>query len=179
MLPVVCGNGVVQGDEECDCASGTECLFCSQCILESGKECTPDSPIPCCDSQGNFLTTDSSCTLPGGATGYCNAGECASMDQCNIDLTVGNEVVSLDQFCGVSEDNPCKTKCGSSSSSDICYDTSDFESGGVDLEDGAFCMNGANRGLCNSGVCDVDIVCGNGAIQPGEECECAVGTSCR
>ena len=179
-MPVVCGNGVLQGDEECECASGTDCRFCSDCKLEKDKKCTPDSAAPCCDTQGNFFTTATSCTMPGGITGYCKAGVCATVGRCsNIALTTRNGVVRLDHFCGASSRNPCKAKCGSSSSFNACYDTTLFGNGGYNLADGAICMKDGQKGACRSGSCDTDVVCGNGIVQTGEACECASGTSCR
>ena len=135
VLPIQCGNGVLQGDEECECASGTSCKFCSNCKLQEGKECTPDSAVPCCDSDGKFLTTASTCTKqPEGIDGYCNRGSCGTTSKCLIELTklsAEGEVtgkLKLDKFCGASE-NPCKAKCGQSSDPSVCQDTSRFSNG--------------------------------------------------
>ena len=177
-----CGNGVLQGDEECECASGTECKFCSNCKLEDGKECTPDSAAACCDDEGAFLTTTASCQMPHGARdGYCNRGVCASLTrECKLDFTIGSDTVNLNQFCGVST-NPCKGKCGSSSAPDTCLDDPDkVTAANTNLEDGAICMVAEGRGECVSGTCEVKAVCGNGLVQDGEECECQSGeTECR
>ena len=124
---MVCGNGVVQGDEECECAEGTKCLFCSNCKLDEGKECTPEGPSTCCDDNGKFRTTAATCTVSEGkdtgAPGYCKAGVCASLDSpCNTDMDITNaddskRTAKLDQFCGISSENSCKVN-----QSTICFD---------------------------------------------------------
>ena len=190
VLPTQCGNGVLQGDEDCECASGTKCKFCFNCRLAIGKECTPDSATPCCNDQGKFLTTAASCTkLPENIDGYCNRGVCASLtSECKIDLTISTgdffsqqqRIIKLDKFCGASSTKMCKANCGSSSSPDICEDTALFWSGGKNLEDGAVCMKGGVRGECTSGSCDLAVKCGDKVREGSEECECASGkTNCR
>lgn len=50
-----CGNGIVEGDEECDCGSNNtvECAMVDQCCvpgnctLKEGKECSPGASICC------------------------------------------------------------------------------------------------------------------------------------
>ena len=190
VLPTQCGNGVLQGDEECECGWGTSCKFCFNCRLAIGKECTPDSATPCCDDQGKFLTTTDRCTkLPEGIDGYCNRGVCASLtSECKIDLTITSgdffsqqqRTIKLDKFCGVSAINSCKAKCGSRALFEICEDTAVFSSGGKNLEDGAVCMEGGLRGECTSGSCQVNVKCGDKVLEGSEECECASGnTKCR
>ena len=178
VLPIQCGNGVLQGDEECECASGTSCKFCSNCKLQDGKECTPDSP--CCDDEGRFRTTSTSCTKqPEGLEGYCNRGVCSTITrECVFSLAVtSTETKQLNKFCGVSSSTPCKAKCGND---DDCVDTSNFRSGGILLADGALCLKSGSKGECNKGSCDVMVVCGNGVVQGAEECECPSGqTQCR
>jgi len=51
-----CGNGVVEAGEDCECASGTDCAYCSNCQLSAGKQCTPDSysGAECCSSLGEY-----------------------------------------------------------------------------------------------------------------------------
>lgn len=71
----------MQGSEECECRSGTNCAFCSKCKLKAGKQCTPDSHGSCCDSQGKFLTVAKTCTMEGGAAGNCTAGVCKARPQ--------------------------------------------------------------------------------------------------
>ena len=79
-VPSVCGNGLRQTGEECECASGTTCRFCSKCKLAAGKQCTPDSIHggTCCDSRGMFATTSVECVTADKKKGYCNAGKCTA-----------------------------------------------------------------------------------------------------
>merc|ERR1712224_638739 len=82
-LNVVCGNGVVQGSEECECPSGqTKCRHCTNCKLAPGKECTPDTDAVCCSAQGIAATTSVKCTMPDKKRGYCNKGVCSTF-KCN------------------------------------------------------------------------------------------------
>jgi len=176
-----CGNGLLQEDEECECASGTECRFCSNCKLQDGKECTPDSATACCDDEGMFLTTAASCVMPhGSSNGYCNRGVCASLDrECKLDFMSGTDTVNLNQFCGVASTNPCKGKCGSSASPDICLEPEALSDADTNLADGAFCMMTDGRGECVSGTC-LKAICGDGVLEYTEDCECESGeTECR
>ena len=177
-----CGNGVLQGDEECECASGTECKFCSNCKLEDGKECTPDSAAACCDDEGAFLTTTASCQMPHGARdGYCNRGVCASLTRTCVIEGVEGTSWEFDRFCGASGENTCKAQCGSSDCSDSLYDTSRWGNLAIHLKDGAICQQGTRRGECTAGICAVGVACGDGVLQGAEECECGESgtTECR
>ncbi|XP_030836228.1 disintegrin and metalloproteinase domain-containing protein 23 [Strongylocentrotus purpuratus] len=106
----LCGNGIVETGEECDCGNYTACLSCCQaCVLIEGAECAGGS---CCNRQCKLLMAGSicrerqgSCDIPeycsgtfgncpknvvlhDGAPckkkGMCNAGVCQTMqDQCS------------------------------------------------------------------------------------------------
>lgn len=65
----LCGNGIVEEGEECDCGYGTDCkeTCCNdasqeinKCKLKPGKQCSP-SQGPCCDSQCNFAPASTVC----------------------------------------------------------------------------------------------------------------------
>ena len=149
----VCGDGLTRGDEECECASGTDCRFCSNCKLQDGKECTPDATTACCDDEGMFLSTAASCVKgPGGNKGYCSAGKCA-LYACDQHVQViGGDFIHLDTFCGVSTLNTCSGKCRESAST-TCYDPG-YEWGGVlSLDNGSLCTKDGQRGKCLSGQC--------------------------
>ena len=150
----LCGDGVRRGDEECECASGTECRFCSNCRLQDGKECTPDAATPCCDDQGMFLTTAASCVKqPEGIKGYCSAGTCA-VHTCTVRLTElnGGKTLDLNTFCGVSTVKTCSAMCRERTSS-TCYDPISAWGGVDNLRDGSFCTEDGKRGRCVSGEC--------------------------
>ncbi|XP_030846360.1 disintegrin and metalloproteinase domain-containing protein 23-like [Strongylocentrotus purpuratus] len=106
----LCGNGIVETGEECDCGNDTACLSCCQaCVLIEGAECAGGR---CCNRQCKLLMAGSicrerqgSCDIPeycsgtfgncpknvvlhDGAPckkkGVCNAGVCQTMqDQCS------------------------------------------------------------------------------------------------
>ena len=142
----------MQGDEECECASGTDCRFCSKCKLTLGKQCSPDGVHKsCCDARGLFTTSATACTTSHGTKGYCNAGLCSAA-RCFVSLSTSSGIKNLDTFCGTSDRNPCRAKCGSSKTKE-CYDSGSWTSGGIALADGAFCSRNGFRGQCKSGFC--------------------------
>ncbi|KAL1496766.1 hypothetical protein AB1Y20_014355 [Prymnesium parvum] len=63
-----CGDGVVQGVEECDDA--TQCCDQTNCRLVQGAVCSSGE---CCNADCSFKTAATSC---GGGTGYCRRGAC-------------------------------------------------------------------------------------------------------
>ena len=72
----VCGNGIREGDEICDCGSPAECLdpCCNSttCQLVSGAQC---SEGPCCTSACQFVSYGTECRA---ATGECDILEYCS-----------------------------------------------------------------------------------------------------
>ena len=99
-LDYKCGNGVVQGEEECECASGTSCRFCTNCKLDEGKACTPDTVGGCCNDDGSFDTTSSSCKQTR-SKGCCNGGVC-STQECGLRMRSRGGIIVFDTFCGAS-----------------------------------------------------------------------------
>ena len=106
----ICGNGIREGNEICDCGSEQECTDpccnAATCQLASGAQC---SAGPCCSSTCQFLSYGTECRAvigecdiaeycPGdsadcpsddhqldgtscsGDTGYCNSGMCPTHD---------------------------------------------------------------------------------------------------
>ena len=125
------------------------CSYCSQCKLQSGKECTPDSGLACCGDEGMFLPTSVTCTMPGNVRGYCNAGVCSTR-KCDLKFGYRDK---LDTFCGVSDDYPCSAKCEASTEKE-CVDVAEMFRLLYSLEDGAFCtLKTGARGKCSSGSC--------------------------
>ena len=69
----VCGNGIREGNEICDCGSEQECTDpccnAATCQLASGAQC---SAGPCCSSTCQFLSYGSQCRA---AIGECDIAE--------------------------------------------------------------------------------------------------------
>lgn len=187
MLPNKCGDGVIQGEEECECVSGTQCKTCSNCKkVKVTTECIRSRHDPCCDGRGKLLTTGTNCKTREGLDGYCNNGICstgectgsngkAKMTLTIVDRTGRKNEYGLDTFCGISASNPCIAKCASSVNANTCRE---MRQSTYHLQNGALCTRGGVRGACKAGSCEVP-VCGNGVIEAFEDCECARGqTQC-
>ncbi|CAK0843530.1 unnamed protein product [Prorocentrum cordatum] len=159
----VCGDGMVDAAEECECDTGTSCAFCEDCLLAEGKECTPDgSDSQCCTSTGFFESIATQCTMPGGAgTGFCQLGTCQDTWCTNIDHP------SLGDFCGLHPDNECKVNCLLNGDCNALDDYTWLETGAPinHREDGGLCSGGA--GICIFGAC----VIGARATTSGCACE--------
>ena len=134
------------------------------CKATRGRECTPGS-IACCDTNGNFLTTVSSCHVISPIAvvspiltkrqrlGYCKAGDCLHHEckKYSKDIKSIRSRRPLTRFCGTSESNPCKASCGSEEFSD-CEDTAMFPDGGEHLMDSAICLKDRQKGAFGSRV---------------------------
>ncbi|KAM9493089.1 disintegrin and metalloproteinase domain-containing protein 10 [Clarias gariepinus] len=79
----ICGNGLVEGDEECDCGYNDQCkdICCysatepngQRCKLKPGAKCSP-SQGPCCTSSCAFKGRDEMCR---------DVSECALQSMCS------------------------------------------------------------------------------------------------
>lgn len=93
-----CGDGVVDGDEECDCGNQCTPSGCctSQCTINkvSGHVCSPQNPIrfPCCEqdctfkAKGEMCAQDNECSTEGFCTGKdsaCHFEAKADETECN------------------------------------------------------------------------------------------------
>ena len=147
----VCGNGVLEGDEECDKGDPTSCDGCSStCKIEAcgngRKECAEK-----CDD-GNVVDgdgCDSNCTPTGCGNGIVTAGEACDDGNTNPDD-------SCDANCKV-------TGCG------------DGHIGpGEECDHGP--TNGTPGDSCDA-VCLL-VRCGNNVLESGEECDDGNTTPC-
>lgn len=93
-----CGNGWVEGDEECDCGDDCDGSCCNEeCKVADGKQCSPQDAVanPCCNEQCEFIAADTN-TL-------CSKGtECLQSQVCDGggSSCPANDAVSDDTFCG-------------------------------------------------------------------------------
>nr|XP_020461326.1 disintegrin and metalloproteinase domain-containing protein 10 isoform X1 [Monopterus albus] len=79
----ICGNGLVESGEQCDCGYSDQCKesCCysaneeegKRCKLQPGKKCSP-SQGPCCTSECTFMDTNKRCRYE---------SECAKEGKCN------------------------------------------------------------------------------------------------
>ncbi|PLX21916.1 hypothetical protein C0584_01095 [Candidatus Parcubacteria bacterium] len=160
-----CGDGFVSPPEECDDANSVDgdgcntdsnnCLHtCGDGSLDSGEECDDGNSI---DGDGcNTLTA--SCSYVCG-DGSCSAAESASGScpgDCTLPPVCGNGVVESGEDC---DDGNTVDGDGCNTDSNNCQFT---------CGDG-FCSAG-EAGLCFAD-CPVPAVCGNGAVEMGEDCD--------
>jgi len=178
--PGVCGNGVLEPGEQCDDANtknGDGCSatcqvesFCGNGLCESGENalnCPQDCPAVCGDG---VLEAGEQCDDGNTANGDgCSAG-------CALEVLCGNGV------CDASEDplscpQDCAAVCGNGTlePGEQCDDgnTTSGDGCSATCQVEQFCGNG----LCEHGedplICPEDCraVCGNGAVEPGEQCD--------
>eukprot|EP00941_MAST-03F_sp_MAST-3F-sp1_P003802 g3802.t1 len=107
-----CGDGVVEGDEECECKDkSTQCQCCQNCRLASGKQCSPASitSSKCCSSQCMFKSAGTICDL--GSTAKDQKGLCSENGECLITPCETSGYVNLGTFCGIRHSNLCEVNC--------------------------------------------------------------------
>jgi hypothetical protein len=127
-----CGNGIVEGSEECDCGGvegcGTDsCCEPTTCKLKTGAVCDPTND-GCCTSTCQFAASGTVCRA---STGFCDPQETCSgsngtcpPDQTRPDGTsCGNSSQHLECASGqcTSRDLQCKTLMGSYTSDNDTY----------------------------------------------------------
>jgi hypothetical protein len=186
-----CGDGTVDPDEGCDPPDGVfcddECQAIDPCavagVCDDGNECTADS---CTADPSDNTAICETPNLPDGTA--CDGGSavCAA-GQCGV---CGDGTVDPGEECDPPDGVFCDAQCqaidpcavagvcddGNECTADSCTaDPSDNTATceNPNLPDGTAC-NGGN-GECADGQC---VVCGDGAIGPGEECDPPDGVFC-
>ncbi|HEY5950496.1 MAG TPA: DUF4215 domain-containing protein [Kofleriaceae bacterium] len=188
----MCGNGVIDGTEQCDdgMANGTPNARCTtQCIWT----CIDDSW--CADTEtcngaetcvdhacvaGTDLADGASC----GTAKLCRAGVCTDAVCGDQFVTAPNEECDdANSTAGDGCESNCKYSCLSTDTArnctptdpcqgqGTCNDSTHVCAAGTPLNDNASCGTGK---YCKTGVCTT-AVCGNGMTEPGEQCD--LGTS--
>ncbi|HSD89000.1 MAG TPA: DUF4215 domain-containing protein [Kofleriaceae bacterium] len=183
-----CGNGVVDTNEDCDDGDanggpGARCDTTCHWVCTGDNWC--DDLEPCngaetCVEHRCVAGTD----LSDGTT--CGTGKLCRNAACTDSVCGDQFVTAPNEECddanstqGDGCDNNCKYSCLSSDSTrnctptdpcqgqGTCNDTTHICSAGTPLADNTSCGTG---GYCKTGTC-TQPVCGNGAVEPGEQCD--------
>ncbi|XP_068168709.1 disintegrin and metalloproteinase domain-containing protein 10-like [Antennarius striatus] len=190
----ICGNGLVEAGEQCDCGYSDECedICCysaneeegKKCQLQPGKLCSP-SQGPCCTSECSFKGTnercrlESECAMEGrcnGATALCPASEPKkNLTSCHSETQVCISGVCSGSICDKYNLEVCTCTSnddGKDEAAELCY---------------VCCMEKMNPATCSSSGSDKWARYFNKTViilQPGSPCNdfkgyCDVFMKCR
>lgn len=174
---VGCGNGVVDVALGEDCDDNSAC--CKDCKFTSTAECSPVSQPECCTQSCVLKATSESCGTRGG---YCGPrGKCVEEASCTklsatvLDTNGKNPAnpFSPRKSCPILASNPCKVRCVNDKFGCIFFTGTPSEE---NVPEGSPCVepSSADHGTCVDGTCVVRppaSKCGNGKLDPGEECD--------
>ncbi|KAH9508654.1 Disintegrin and metalloproteinase domain-containing protein 10, partial [Bulinus truncatus] len=111
-----CGNGVVEGIEECDCGYQEQCSdqCCNPKIDSNNSSCTLRSGVTCSPSQGPCCSSNCDKTLCNSYSKTCLEGECIDSVCSNISWTE----CFITQAQGATEESMCYVSCKKNESSE-------------------------------------------------------------
>ncbi len=181
LYPSVCGDGIISAGEDCDIALinpaniGITCSFnclnvgakptnsggtCGDGQLQDGEECDPgeNGDWTYCNRENCLLTGSSSEFTGEKNKSYCGSGSVTKGEECDINLD-WQDVVNNDDLQIPQVKYNCSNNClheGSRISAKWCVEHKDF------------CQNNL---LCLRACQNAISICGNGVLEPGEECE--------
>ena len=181
----LCGNGQVDGDEDCDppgstCRGGCNPVTQTCVDFKCGVDCT--CPAPACGDQ--FVDAGEECDPPASTCGdgrTCNAS-CACEQVCgNGNVEPGEDCEPPNTPNGCTDGRSCDATCqcvqqcgnGSVEGTEDCEPPND--------------LGGCAGGLSCNATCECVQVCGNDHREPGEECDpspdsprggCGPGSEC-
>ncbi len=168
-----CGNGRVECTEECDDGNGTDGDGCSStCTIETVTTCQPAAELTCGDTQswnttgeGSTNLVDSYSCAPWNETGpeYAYVFHATTNSAITVTLTGLNS--DLDLFLIADQNGQCDTtSCVASGETSVTFQSEQGQTYYL-VVDG---KNGASGPFSISLQCGV---CGDGAVDPGEECD--------
>ncbi len=187
-----CGNGKLEGTEECDddnsagkdgcendcsftciagnpardkCDDGNACNGVETCSSEN--RCDPGTP----PADGTSCGTDSFCVGGNCVPKSCGDGQPQTGEECDDgDVDDTNGCTTACKFSCLSTDSTrdCSTSGDECAGTNVCDDTKHTCTGGTAKSDNDPCNGGA--GYCASGVCTT-AACGNSKPEPGEDCD--------
>ena len=180
----VCGNGILDAGEDCDDdndVSGDGCE--ADCTFSCAMDADCDDGALCNGSETCNTTTH----VCAAGTNAADATDCGGGMVCRSGMCVppvcGNGIVEGTEVCddgdsteGDGCDNDCTPSCTMDSEcadaevcngTETCNTTTNVCTNPPNLADGTSCGSGL---VCRSGVCTT-IVCGNGAVEMGEDCD--------
>lgn len=194
-----CGNGVVEAGEQCDfgvdngIVAGCEinCMFTCSALQNNCDDGNPCNGTETCGTVMDNSAMGQAClagTAEMDGTGcgtnmVCKGGLCAA-NVCGDGYVAGTEECDdANQTPGDGCENNCTFSCVSTDSTrnctpadpcngqGTCNDTTHVCAPGTPLTNGTSC--GGNN-YCKQGTCTMP-VCGNGIVEPGEDCDGGVG----
>ncbi|EFW98987.1 metalloprotease [Grosmannia clavigera kw1407] len=146
----VCGNGIVEEGEDCDCGgtsgcgSDSACCNPETCHFATGALCDPAND-ECCTSACQMASAGVQFQLQLRLAGLCSAGQCTSRDlQCQ---TLMGSLASSGNDTYACSDQGCTLSCASPAfGSNTCFEMMQNFLDGTSCEGGGRCSNGVCKG---------------------------------
>jgi cysteine-rich repeat protein len=189
-----CGNGKLEGTEECDdsnlesgdgcdnncifschgdgdCNDGDSCTGTETCGAD--HQCAPGTALAEGADCGNGLV----CVNGNCVTGQCGDAQKQTGEECDDGNAVKGDGCDACQFSCLSTDpsRDCSATGDECDGSNACDDAKHTCTAGTKLAEGASCQSGL--GSCKAGICTL-LTCGDGSLDTGEECDPPAAGSC-
>jgi len=189
-----CGNGKLEGTEQCDdgnLVGGDGCEnTCDPSCTTSG-DCDDGDPCTGAETCGSDHACAAGTPLADGADcgngnvcvyGNCVAPQCGdgqkqSGEECDDGNATSGDGCDFCKLSCVSTDptRDCSASGDECDGSNVCDDAKHTCTGGAKLSEGASCLSGS--GQCKGGICTL-LTCGNSQLDSGEECDPPAAGTC-